>query len=130
MKTYIIILCVSLTVLVGCVKAELDNAPQLEPKEKYAISIQDTIAFCLSSNPTTGYSWSWLNQNSVGIVTSTGSQFISDKPEDKKITGRGGKEVWRFVGVKSGTDTIKLGYRRPWESVQPIKTMDIFVKVR
>jgi inhibitor of cysteine peptidase len=129
MKTYIIVLCALVTVFGGCVKAELDNAPQFEPKEKYAISVGDTIAFSISSNPTTGYSWGWLNQNSVSIVSSTGSQYTMDKTGEKGITGRGGKEIWKFIGVKNGSDTIKLGYRRPWESVQPIKTMNIFIRV-
>ncbi len=129
MKAHTIIVCFFAVIFYGCVKADLDNAPQSDPKEKYTISVNDTIAFSLSSNPTTGYSWIWLNQDAVSIVTSLGSQYTMDKTAEKEIAGRGGKEIWKFIGVKTGSDTIRLGYRRPWESVQPIKTTNIFIKV-
>jgi predicted secreted protein len=130
MKCYIAIFSLLVLALCGCVKTDMNNTPQLGPKEKYLISINDTIAFSLSSNPTTGYSWKWLNQNDVSIVISGGNQYIQDSPNDKQISGRGGKEIWKFVGSKSGADTIKLGYQRPWESSQPIKLVTIPVRVR
>ena len=122
------ILCLLLAC--SCSRVEINEKKEPATSNNYDIAVHDTITLTLDSNPTTGYSWNWLNQNSVSIVTSAGSQYIMDKPEDKKIAGRGGKEIWRFVGVKSGSDTIKLGYRRPWESAEPVKTMVVSVKVR
>ncbi len=129
MKAYTIVLCLLVAEFCGCVKSELDNAPQFGPREKYTISVGDTIAFSLSSNPTTGYSWGWLNQDAVSIVTSPGSQYTMDKTNEKGVVGRGGREIWKFIGVKNGSDTIRLGYRRPWESVQPVKSETIFIRV-
>ena len=30
-------------------------------------------------------------------------------------SGSGGSEIWKFKGIKSGLDTIKMGYTRPWK---------------
>lgn len=130
MKKLILLSAASLYFLFGCAKVELNGAKSAGAISSYDIAVNDTVQLMLDSNPTTGYSWGWLNQNVVSIVTSPGSQYTMDKTGEKGVTGRGGKELWRFIGVKNGADTIKLGYRRPWESVQPLKTMEIFIRVR
>ena len=95
----------------------------------YTIAVHDTIQIALDSNPTTGYSWKWTNKERVTIVTSDGAAYIPIQVK-KGIMGSGGKEMWKFIGVKSGTDSIKLEYRRPWDTSSTIMTKIIYVKVK
>ena len=96
-------------------------------KTDYEIAVNESIQIELDSNPTTGFAWKWTNKDSVSIVDSTGTEYIPDAPA---LTGSGGKEIWKFIGLKSGTDTIKLEYCRPWDTTSTANTKNITVKVR
>ena len=129
MKIVFILLSL-LAMYYGCSKTEIDISRFPGAESEYTISIHDTISLSLNSNPTTGYSWNWANKDLVKIVTSSGSQFMQDTPADKKVVGRGGKEIWKFLGVQRGIDTIKMVYRRPWDATSGIDTLRILVKVK
>ncbi|HZK93014.1 MAG TPA: protease inhibitor I42 family protein [Prolixibacteraceae bacterium] len=93
----------------------------------YEIAVNDSFQIELDSNPTTGFAWKWTNKESVSIVDSTGTEYIPDAPS---LTGSGGKEIWKFTGMKSGTDTIKMEYCRPWDPASAVNTKNITVEVR
>lgn len=93
----------------------------------YEIAVNESIQIELNSNPTTGFAWKWTNKESVSIVNLTGTEYIPDAPA---LTGSGGKEIWKFTGLKSGTDTIKLEYCQPWDTTSTVNTKNITVKVK
>jgi len=93
----------------------------------YEIAVNDSFQIELDSNPTTGFAWKWTNRESGSIVESTSTDYIPDAPAS---TGGGGKEIWKFKGLESGTDTIKMEYCRPWDTTSTVKTEDITVTVR
>jgi len=93
----------------------------------YQIAVNESFQIELNSNPTTGYSWKWTNKTSVTIVETFDFQFKSDEPV---LAGSGGKEVWKFKGVKSGTDTIRLEYCRSWEPNSTAASKNIVVTVK
>lgn len=127
MKPLLIFLCIVLTLLLGCSKTDIESDTHLKPD--YIITVGDTIQIELNSNPTTGYSWEWTNKESVSVVTSSGSEYIPAHV-GKAIVGSGGTEIWKFIGVKNGIDTIKLEYCRSWDSESTINVKTIYVKVR
>ncbi|MFC2086319.1 protease inhibitor I42 family protein [Bacteroidota bacterium] len=92
----------------------------------YEISINDTFHIDLISNPSTGYSWAWTNKQLVSIVDTIDHSFVPDTPI---LVGSGGKEIWKFTGIKSGIDSIKLEYCRLWESNSTTDSKIIIVKV-
>jgi len=96
-------------------------------KTDYEIAVNESFQVELDSNPTTGFAWKWTNKESVSIVDSTGTEYVPDTPA---LTGGGGKEIWKFTGLKSGTDTIKLEYCRPWDTTSTANTKNVTVKVR
>ena len=96
-------------------------------KTEYEIGVGEGFQIELVSNPSTGYAWKWTNKQDVSIVEVSDSQYIADHPDR---IGGGGKEIWKFKGVKSGTDTIKLAYNRSWESNPGADTKTIAVKVK
>jgi len=125
METLSITLFSLLLILSTCSKNEKINSDNM--KTDYEIAVNESILIALDSNPTTGFAWKWANKESVSIVDLTGTEYIPDAPA---LTGSGGKEIWKFTGLKSGTDTIKLEYCRPWDSTSTVNTKNISILVR
>jgi len=96
-------------------------------KTEYEIAVNESIQLELDSNPTTGFAWKWTNKDSVSIVDSTGTEYIPNTPD---LTGSGGKEIWKFKGLKSGTDTIKMEYCRAWDTASTSASKNIVIKVK
>jgi inhibitor of cysteine peptidase len=93
----------------------------------FVIPIDGTFQISLNSNPSTGYSWQWTNQQSTSVVDTFNFNYVSDYPGR---IGGGGKEIWNFRGKKKGLDTINLEYKRVWETNPAIETKKIVVKVK
>ena len=96
-------------------------------KSDYEIGVGDSFQLELTSNPSTGYSWTWSNQQSVSVVEKTDSKYTPSNPGS---IGGGGTDVWTFKGVKSGSDSLKLEYKRGWESGPAAETKTIKVTVK
>ena len=93
----------------------------------YQIAVNESFQIELNSNPTTGYSWKWTNKDAVKIVETFDFQFKIDEPV---LAGSGGKEIWKFKGLKSGTDTIRLEYCRPWDPSSTAASKNLVVTVK
>jgi inhibitor of cysteine peptidase len=76
------------------------------------MGVGDTVKLALAENPTTGYRWEILAKPEPACVT-VGDAYVAN-PAMNTIGG-GGAHEWEFRGVKKGTGTLRLGYRRPWE---------------
>lgn len=101
--------------------ADTDNGSQI------GLQVGETLALSLESNPTTGYGWE-IAEIDESILVETFHEYEADSPA---ITGSGGQEVWRFEAQRSGSTTLRLEYRRPWEEgVEPIETFSVEVAVR
>jgi predicted secreted protein len=124
MKTLSITFFFLTTLFSGCTNNSINNSDR--SKADYIISVNEQIQLVIPSNPTTGYSWKWRNKNSVTVVDTFDYHFIPDNPV---ITGRGGNEIWNFKGIKSGIDSIKLEYCRPWDTKSTVRSKIIVIKV-
>ncbi|MBM4176751.1 MAG: protease inhibitor I42 family protein [Ignavibacteria bacterium] len=81
----------------------------------------------LKSNPTTGYSWKWINRTSVSIVDTAGYKYLPDRPG---LVGSGGKEIWTFKGMSIGNDSLRFEYNRSWEPNSTVESKTIYVRVK
>ncbi len=88
------------------------------------------LVVTLESNPSTGYSWSVV-ENQDSILEQVGeSEFVQPEQSDPPMVGVGGWEVFRFKAVSTGQETLELIYRRSWETdVEPANTFTIEVVV-
>jgi len=121
-----LVCCLALVVFFFSCKKDQDIKPDI--KFDYEISLNESIQFDLISNPTTGYSWEWTNEQSISIVDSTNHSFISDIPDSNICSG--GKEIWKFTGIKVGIETLKFEYNRSWEPNSTVEIKEIVVKVK
>jgi len=125
METLSITLFSLLLILSSCSDNGKKNNDNM--KTEYEIAVNESIQLELDSNPTTGFAWKWTNKDSVSIVDSTGTEYIPNTPD---LTGSGGKEIWKFKGLKSGTDTIKMEYCRSWDTASTSASKNIVIKVK
>jgi predicted secreted protein len=102
------------------------KATRQAAKTDYEVAVGSSFSIEMTSNPTTGYRWHWMNRNSVSTVDSTGYRYIQDSPGKM---GSGGKEVWTFTGKRSGTDTIRFDYNRAWAKKPAVNSKTFTVRV-
>ena len=118
-KTFSILALAILMLTSGCRKNDVTNAD-------YEISIDETFQVELVSNPTTGYTWKWANEQFTNIVDTINWTYVPDAPE---LIGSGGKEVWEFRGIQTGIDTIKLEYCQSWDASSTIESIHLVINV-
>jgi inhibitor of cysteine peptidase len=87
-----------------------------------------TLVIRLAANPSTGYSWQLGGDPKPLSLDST--KFVSAK-SDQRRAGSPEVQVMQFQAKDSGTASLVLEYRRPWEkNVAPAKTFKVQVTVQ
>lgn len=100
---------------------------EADANHKVALKVGQELMVKLESNRSTGYSWS-LTESENSILTSLGK---STYKISGGLPGAGGFETWRLRATKSGRETLKFEYRRPWEKkVPPAKTVLFHIAVQ
>lgn len=111
--------------------AELNGVAITEADDGKTLTVTEgqDVVVKLASNPTTGFSWHVVSTNrSFGYPDST--EFIPSSG----ATGAGGVEqlTWKTRGFLPlvGAHTVKLEYKRGWETdVPPLKTFTFTVNI-
>jgi inhibitor of cysteine peptidase len=87
-----------------------------------------TLVIRLAANPSTGYSWQLGGDPKLLSLDPT--KFEPAK-SDKRLVGSPEVQVMQFKAKDSGTASLVLEYRRPWEkNVAPAKTFKVQVTVQ
>jgi inhibitor of cysteine peptidase len=88
------------------------------------LSIGETIALSLESNPSTGYQWAIDQNASQGLarVRIDDAGFTATPPKDgRPLVGAPGAQGWRVTALARGRVKLVLAYRRSWENVPPVR---------
>jgi predicted secreted protein len=93
--------------------------------DNFNLQIGQTVDITLSANPSTGYSWTWINRLSVTTVDSIAAISVSTN----NVPGSPSQEIWRFKAIKVGSDSIKFKYAQPWVGGAVGETRTLFIKV-
>ena len=78
----------------------------------YTGIVDQSFAFVLPTNPSTGYSWSVSKPPDPAVGMVTGAWIIGTQ---NPVPGGAGQQVWVFRGTAVGSTSFTLGYSRPWE---------------
>ncbi len=122
-----LVLVVVLAMMTACggtdvVATEKDDGGSVTVNSGGALEIK------LPSNPSTGYSWQVVDVPTF-MPQEGESSFEQGGPSG--AVGAGGTETLRFVPATAGTGTVKLEYRRSWETTAPAEgtfTLDVTVE--
>ena len=130
MKNYLItILLLCSLVFAGCTKEVTNSDNDTNIAGKLDLKVGDNFVIRLKSNPTTGYSWSYVDDES-GIVKKVSNEYERDQANGN-LVGSGGIEVWTFKAIKKGSLILKFQYARPWEKdVPPIEETNYQITVK
>ncbi|MHB8108576.1 MAG: protease inhibitor I42 family protein [Syntrophorhabdaceae bacterium] len=108
-------------------KPERDFA---DPAQKISVTRGETFSISLESNPTTGYSWKWIEEKGPGIVAFQSRVYEAPKPAIRKMAGVPGTERFTFKGRSAGKQDLTFQYLRPWEKdIPPVKTVTFRTEV-
>ncbi len=110
-------------------------SPVIYTEDKPAITItsdQPTFTIKLKSNPTTGFSW-YLRSYDANVLQPVKHVFLA--PENKKLIGAPGYELWTFRVKPNGFSVpmqtmIRFVYGRAWEAGGQGTTMVFQVTTR
>lgn len=100
---------------------DLDNGRTI------SVAAGATFSVTLEANPTTGYMWA-VTAIDEAVIKYTANRYVGD-PAPPDITGSGGREIWEFQAVGSGTTTLEMEYRRHWEPDQPDGAFSITLNI-
>ena len=124
MKSTIFLIFALLTVVLllsSCIVTSHDYSVELSCDEfgesnhrsgEFEVEVSDKIRVELCSNPTTGFQWTY--QITGGTVVKEEDHDF-EEPEDERLVGAAGKEVWTFEAVDKGIAEVRMEYRRSWE---------------
>lgn len=93
--------------------------------DNYNLQIGQTVDVTLTANPSTGYSWTWINKSTVTTVDSLAAISVTNN----NVPGSPSQEIWRFKAIKAGSDSIKFRYAQPWVGGAVGETRTLFIKV-
>lgn len=130
LKNWLAGLFVILLLTGGCSVSQV-NLDDTHNATRHELARGQELVITLTSNPTTGYRWE-IAEADKAIVRQVGdAEYKSSASGNPPLVGAGGAETFRFETIGAGTTTLKLVYRRSWETgVPPIKTYTVQVTVR
>ena len=85
------------------------NSSVYMKEENITIKKGEEFALHFESNPTTGYEWSPVFNESIINLTSHTFKLSSS------FIGAGGKDNFIFKGISHGTTSLEMLYKRSWE---------------
>ncbi len=97
-----------------------------ESQRSVNVNADQYFMIALSSNRTTGYSWSYSRFSRPGVVQMLGGAY--SKPNSASA-GAGGTATLLFKALAAGTTRLTLGYRRPWETKPAQRTVSVDITV-
>jgi inhibitor of cysteine peptidase len=130
LKNWLGALFVILLLTGGCSTSQifLDDARNNTQQE---LARGQELVVTLASNPTTGFRWEVAEADKAILRQLGNAEYKSSASGNPPLVGAGGTETFRFESIGAGTTTLKLVYRRSWETgVPPIKTYTVQVAVR
>ena len=86
---------------------------------------EQLIIIRLTSNRTTGYSWTLAPPNPAGLTRLGEPTYAHDR-----MPGADGLETWSFRASRQGREELHFEYRRPWEREAAAATLSYTFNVR
>ena len=111
-----------LSLVGGCTATMTDATILTENDNGATVTVKPGAEFeaVVATNPSTGFSWVWPGGGDAStVIQPVGTPRFDRDVEDAIRTGAGGTETWRFRAVKPGRETVRLEYRRSWETASP-----------
>ena len=128
--SYALLLVAILMGLAGCSAGEPIVVELANSGATATISTGDLLDARLESNPTTGYGWEVIEVDETILARQEEPEYVEARGEPLQVMGAGGWQVFHFKANQAGQTTLKMVYRRSWETdVEPERTFELTVVV-
>lgn len=114
-----------LLVIIGC----QSNPKSEKMSADIEVFINKEFTISLNSNPSTGYSWQWVNNTTTAVGKVVGEEFVASN--NSNLVGSAGVQKFKFKAIKRGRQVFMFHYIRPWEKgAQPAEKSAFEVEVK
>ncbi|MEN6615874.1 MAG: protease inhibitor I42 family protein [Syntrophorhabdus sp.] len=101
-----------------------------DPAQTISVARGEIFSLSLESNPSTGFSWQFIEREKPGAVIFLSRVYEAPK-SSRPMPGAPGRERFTFRAQSPGEEELVFQYLRPWEKNIPVGTTLTFrVKVR
>jgi inhibitor of cysteine peptidase len=128
---FVCLALVSAAALAGCTAKDNNDNMQQQTSEHLrtnTINKGELLTIALPSNHSTGYSWSVAEIDNDYLVLVQDPTYSNSADG---MVGKSGEDIFQFQSIATGQTTLKLVYKRPFETgVAPAKTHETTVVIQ
>ena len=113
-----VLLAVAALMLGGCTTVKPITLADVPSGEQVTLQRDQEMILELAANPSTGYRWQ-IELTASAVLDKIGDEQFLPASSSSGAVGGGGMSVWHFRAARTGTDLLRLVYRRPFERNMP-----------
>ncbi len=104
----------------------------VRPQGEGAVVMQvgQVLEIALMSNASTGYAWEFTSDGAPVLSRTTGPATPPPMDTQPPMPGASSIARWWFRADKAGETTVRMVYRRSWETLPPVEVVEHRVIVR
>ena len=112
--------------------ATLPGDGLVRPHDEGPVSMRvgQVLEIALMSNASTGYQWEFTSDGAPVLSRTTGPATPPPMDTQPPMPGAPSIARWWFRAEKPGEATVRMVYRRSWETVPPVEVVEYTVIVR
>jgi len=106
-----------------------DGLVRPQGKEPVSMKVGQVFEIALMANASTGYQWEFTSDGAPVLSRTTGPATPPPMDTQPPMPGAPSLARWWFRADKVGETTVRMVYRRPWETVPPVKVVEYAIVV-
>ena len=111
--------------------ATLPDDGLVRPQGEGPVSMRvgQVFEIALMANASTGFQWEFTSDGAPVLTRTTGPATPPPMDTQPPMPGAPSLARWWFRAEKPGGATVRMVYRRPWETVPPAKVVEYRIQV-
>jgi len=95
-----------------------------------SMRVGQVLEIALMSNASTGYQWEFTSDGTPVLSRTTGPATPPPMDTQPPMPGASSMSRWWFRADKPGEATVRMVYRRSWETVPPVEVVEYRIQVK
>ncbi|HEV7272465.1 protease inhibitor I42 family protein [Pseudoxanthomonas sp.] len=112
--------------------ATLPDDGLVRPQGEGPVSMRvgQVLEIAQMANASTGYEWEFTSDGAPVLARTTGPATPPPMDTQPPMPGRPALARWWFRAEQPGEATVRMVYRRPWETVPPVEVVEYRIRVQ
>jgi len=110
----------------GCATVKPITLADVPSGQQVDLQRDQEMVLELAANPSTGYRWQ-IELTGSAVLDKIGDEQFVPASSSSGAVGAGGMATWHFRAMRTGTDLLRLVYRRPLEKNVPAAKSVVYV---